>query len=138
MPGNAFNRRGRRVRGEVTRKRKTVALFPVLSAFSASSAVNAVLVVARGRHHRPSRLHVPQQGRFGREVIERDLVYVPRQSEFLQRPDAVPVHVDFIPGQAMTRGNRMRMMIVVPTFAKGQDGDQSVVGGEVFGRKAPR
>src|ERR1035438_6324053 len=67
-------------------KEKTGGLFPVISAFSASSAANAVLVVAGGRHHRPSRLHIPQQRRFGREVIERDLVYVPRQSKFLQRP----------------------------------------------------
>ena len=39
-------------------KEKTGALSPVLFAFFASSAVKAVLVVARGRHHRPSRLHI--------------------------------------------------------------------------------
>src|SRR5207253_271747 len=73
-----------------------------------------------------------------REPFKIDLVHMPRQSKFLQRPDAVPVHVDFVPLQAMPRGDRMRMMIVVPAFTKRHKGHQQVVGGEVFGRETPR
>jgi hypothetical protein len=39
-------------------KEKTGGLFPVLFAFFASSAVNAVLVVARGCRHHASGLHI--------------------------------------------------------------------------------
>src|SRR5467141_671215 len=80
----------------------------------------------------------PRQGGLRRKPVEIDLIYMPGQSEFLQRPDAVPVHIDFVPFQAVPRGNRMRMMIVVPAFTKGYKGHQQVVGGEVFGREAPR
>jgi hypothetical protein len=35
--------------------------------------------------------------------------------------------VDFVPRQAMTRRDRMRMMIVVPAFAKGQDATRKLL-----------
>src|SRR5262249_51407840 len=40
----------------------------------------------------------------------------PGKSKFLQRPDAVPVDVYFVPGQPLARRRRMRMMVVVPAF----------------------
>ena len=43
---------------------------------------------------------------------------IPRQPERLQRPDAVPVHIDFVPGEAVLRRRRMRVVVVVPAFSK--------------------
>src|SRR4051812_4912148 len=38
----------------------------------------------------------------------------------------------------MARGNRMRVVVVVPAFSKGQDGDQEIIGREIFGGEAAR
>ena len=45
---------------------------------------------------------------------------VPGQTELLQRPDAVPIEVNFIPLQTMARETGMRVVIVVPAFAQCQ------------------
>ena len=42
------------------------------------------------------------------------------EAKHLEHPNAVPVHVYFIPLEPMTRRSGMRMMIVVPSFTKGQ------------------
>src|SRR5437660_1132234 len=61
-----------------------------------------------------------------------------REAELLERPDAIPIQINFIPCDAMPGRNRMRMMIIVPAFAKGEDRDPPVVGGEIVGDKAAR
>src|SRR4029077_20526021 len=38
---------------------------------------------------------------------------IPRQSELLQRPDAVPVGVDLVPGKPVGSRRRMRVVIVM-------------------------
>ena len=48
---------------------------------------------------------------------------VPRKAERSQSTNTVPVHVDFIPGYSVTRRLRNRMVIVVPPFAEGKQGD---------------
>src|SRR5271156_377525 len=65
-------------------------------------------------------------------------VDLPREADLLKQPDAVPVRIDFIPLQAVARGNRMRVVIVVPAFAPGQQGDPPAVGGKVARGKAAR
>ena len=42
------------------------------------------------------------------------------EAKHLERPNAVPVHVYLVPLQPVTGGSGMRMMIVVPSFTKGQ------------------
>ena len=59
-------------------------------------------------------------------------------ADFFQRPDDVPVEINFIPGQAVARGNRMRVMIVVPAFAPGDQRDPPAIGGKIAGLKAAR
>ena len=67
------------------------------------------------------------------------LVYVLAPSpSFLQHPDAVPVEVDFIPRQAVARGNRMRMVIVVPAFAPGEERHPPAIRGKIARLKAAR
>jgi len=48
-----------------------------------------------------------------------------------QDPDLDPRRVEFEPTQAMSRGERERVMIVVPAFAPGQDGNPPAVGGQI-------
>src|SRR6202008_1011613 len=57
--------------------------------------------------------------RVGGQIVELD---VPGESEGAQDGDAVPVHVDLIPGQAVACGLWGGVMIVVPAFAEGVDG----------------
>src|SRR5216117_2345669 len=61
-----------------------------------------------------------------------------REAELLERPDAIPIQINFIPCDAMPGRNRMRMMIIMPAFAKGEDRDPPVVGGEIVSDKAAR
>src|ERR1041385_7708285 len=61
---------------------------------------------------------------------------MPCQTQLLQRPDSIPVHINLIPCNSMTGGNRMRMMIVVPAFTKGQQSYPPAVGGKIFGGEA--
>src|SRR5208337_5431790 len=61
---------------------------------------------------------------------------VPSQAQLLQRPDSVPVHINLIPREAMLRGGRMRMVIVVQSFAKGEQCHPPTVGRKIARGKA--
>jgi hypothetical protein len=87
-----------------------------------------LLVVAGCGGHDFSTFRIANQGWLWRQLIELDFVDMARQAQFLQRPDAVPVHVDFIPFQSMARGNRVRVVIVVPALAEGDERNQEIVG----------
>src|ERR1700730_4450463 len=63
---------------------------------------------------------------------------VPGKTEFLQRRDSVPVHVNFVPGQAMLSSLRRGVVIVMPAFPKSQDGNPETVGRSVPGKEAAR
>ena|SRR5438046_6914452 len=63
---------------------------------------------------------------------------VPGQAELLERPDSVPVQIELIPLETMTSGNRVRVMIVVPAFAKGEQCNEPVIGGHVTSTEAAR
>lgn len=58
------------------------------------------------------------------------------ESEFGEQPDTVIVDVELIPGEAVARADRMGMMVIVPAFAAGEDGDPPVVAGIIAGLKA--
>ena len=55
-----------------------------------------------------------------------------------QGADAVPVRINFIPGNAVARRLRDRVMIVVPAFAERQDRDPETVRGVIAGQEALR
>src|SRR5258708_30000166 len=55
-----------------------------------------------------------------------------------QHVNSVPVHIEFIPDQAMTRRLWVRMMIVVPAFSPAQHGDPEAISGSVVRAKAAR
>ena len=59
--------------------------------------------------------------------------YVPGQAEEAERGDAVPVGIELVPGQAVTRGLRMGVMVVVPALAKGEESYPETVAGGVAG-----
>src|SRR5579871_1171246 len=61
---------------------------------------------------------------------------VPSKPQLLQRPDAIPVYVDFIPGESMLRGGRMRVMVVVPALAESQQRHPPAVGGKITSGEA--
>src|SRR5882724_7059465 len=63
---------------------------------------------------------------------------VPCQMKRAQHKNPVPVHVKFIPNQAVTGRLRMRMMIVMPAFPPTQDGDPEAVSGSIVSAKSPR
>jgi len=60
------------------------------------------------------------------------------EAERLERPDSVPVHVYLVPPQAVPGGGGMSMMVVVPAFAKCDQGDQPVIRGIIAGGKPAR
>ena len=47
-------------------------------------------------------------------------LYIPRKPIILQRGNTVPVWVELVPGQTVSSGLGMGMMVVVPSFPKGQ------------------
>jgi len=57
------------------------------------------------------------------------------ETNHLERPNAIPVHVYLVPLQAVPGRSGMRMMIVVPSFTKGQKGNKPVIGGIISRRK---
>ena len=59
-----------------------------------------------------------------------------RQANLRQQPDAPEVGIDLVPGQAVARGHRMRVVVVVPAFAAGQQRHPPVVARVVAGFKA--
>src|SRR3970040_689388 len=46
---------------------------------------------------------------------------VPGEAEDLQGPDPDPVMVELVPGQAVACAGRVRVMVVVPSLAEGQE-----------------
>src|SRR5580698_3647514 len=50
-------------------------------------------------------------------------------ADLFQRPDHVPVEINLVPGQAVPRGDGMRMMIVVPAFAPRYQRHPPAIGG---------
>src|SRR5579864_7390174 len=53
------------------------------------------------------------------------------EAEQLERPDAVPIHVYFVPLQTVAGRGGIGVMIVVPALAEGEQGDYPVVSGRV-------
>src|SRR6188472_3629312 len=49
------------------------------------------------------------------------------QAKRTQRADADPVQIELIPCESVTRGHRMRVMVVVPPFAEGDERHPPVV-----------
>ena len=49
------------------------------------------------------------------------------QTEKLQSANTPPVDIDLVPGQAMARGTRVRVVIVVPSFAKRDQRYQPII-----------
>src|ERR1700684_3475867 len=90
---------GRRSTPRNSGKRKTGEYSPVSQRLGGEQD----LVVARSRCQHRGRVHIATQRRLRWKLFEIDFVHVARQSQFFQRPDAVPVHVDFIPAQAVPR-----------------------------------
>src|SRR5271156_2487477 len=60
------------------------------------------------------------------------------ETHLLQQPNSVVVHVEFPPRQSVPYRDWMRMVIVVPSFATGQQRNPPVITGLIAGRKAPR
>src|ERR1039458_9375028 len=54
-------------------------------------------------------------------------------AEFFEQPDAVVVGVELIPGEAVAAGGGMGVMVVVPSFAAGEESDPPGVAGVVLG-----
>src|SRR5271155_1856863 len=63
-------------------------------------------------------------------------LYIPSQPKRLQRPDAVPVHIDLIPCNPMLRRGGMRVVIVVPAFPESQQSHPPAIGGKIARSKA--
>ena len=63
-----------------------------------------------------------------RNLFLTDKVDVPRQAQELQDSDAIPVDINLVPFQTVFGGSRKRMMVIVPTFAEGQQGHPPTVG----------
>jgi len=59
------------------------------------------------------------------------------EADLLEKPDAVVVDVELVPGEAMARRDGVGVVIVVPAFTAGEKGDPPVIAGVVFGFKAP-
>src|ERR1035438_3404132 len=54
-------------------------------------------------------------------------------AEFFVQPDAVVVGVELVPGEAVAAGGGMGVMVVVPSFAAGEESDPPGVAGVVLG-----
>src|SRR5579871_5387726 len=58
------------------------------------------------------------------------------EADLGEEPDAVVVDVELVPCEAVAGADRVSVVIVVPTFATGEDGDPPVVAGIVLGLEA--
>src|SRR6266545_3112543 len=63
---------------------------------------------------------------------------IPRQAEQPQGTDADPVQIQLVPGEAVTGRNRVRVMVVVPPLAEGEERHPPVVGRVIARREAAR
>src|SRR5207247_1721668 len=57
-------------------------------------------------------------------------------ADFAEEPDAVVVDVEFVPGEAVTRADRVGVVVVVPALAAGEQSDPPVVARVVLGLEA--
>src|SRR5438552_2870053 len=58
------------------------------------------------------------------------------EANFAEKPDAVIIDVELVPGEAVTCADRVGVMVVVPAFASGEECDPPVVAGVVLGLEA--
>src|SRR6202042_922097 len=58
------------------------------------------------------------------------------QTHLAQHPDTVVVDVKLVPGEAVAGADGVGVVVVVPAFAAGEDGDPPVVAGVVLGLEA--
>src|SRR6266567_2557353 len=72
------------------------------------------------------------------QLRELHAIDVPRQAKFFEGPNAIPVQIEFIPLQAMTGGNWVSVMIIVPPFAKADQSNPKIVRRKVARDKPPR
>src|SRR5690242_4892635 len=98
----------------------------------------------RGERHRPSRWETacgsddPEEGCLGAcglwvvgvEFGDLDLF---GEADLGEEPDAVVVDVELVPGEAVTRADRVGVVVIVPAFAAGEQGDPPGVAGVVLG-----
>ena len=63
---------------------------------------------------------------------------IPGQAERSECGDAVPIHIEFVPGEAVTRGLWRGMVIIVPALAESKYSNPKTVGGGIAGKKALR
>lgn len=63
---------------------------------------------------------------------------VPREVEQTQCSDAIPVQIEFIPGEAMARRLRVCVMVIMPAFTESEHGDPKTVPGCIVGGESPR
>jgi hypothetical protein len=54
-------------------------------------------------------------------------LHISRQPDQAQHKDSVPIHIDFVPGQAVTRRLWMSVVVVVPALAKRQQSHPETV-----------
>lgn len=58
------------------------------------------------------------------------------QTHLFEQPDTVVVDVELVPGEAVAGADGVGVVVVVPAFAAGEDGDPPVVAGVVLGFEA--
>ena len=58
------------------------------------------------------------------------------EADFAEEPDAVVVDVELVPGEAVAGADGVGVVVVVPAFAAGEEGDPPAVAGVVFGLEA--
>lgn len=80
-------------------------------------------------------LHVGS-GRLGVLLVELGDLDFFGEADFFEEPDAVVVDVELVPGEAVTGADGVGVVVVVPAFAAGEDGDPPVVAGVVLGLEA--
>ena len=57
---------------------------------------------------------------FGFAAIELLCFHIPGKTDQAHDPDSIPVHVEFVPGQAMTGRLGMGVVVIVPALTKRQ------------------
>jgi|SRR6185437_10010942 hypothetical protein len=86
---------------------------------------SAHVLTSTGTQFRIRRCHIEEDDRLRRSffphyIWQLDGFDLLREAEHFESPDSIPVHVDFVPLQAVTGRSGMGMMIVVPAFPEGQ------------------
>ena len=112
---------------------------PEARAHSSETVSNGLVASDRNfRHRRGNQAPIWRRHQATFHLVQFYPLDIPGQTQGFERPDAVPVHVDFIPPEAVLRCRRMRVVIVVPAFAKCQQRHPPAIGGKVARREAPR